>query len=520
MPRLNRRELLVAGASSILAGGLARASGSAFAQSATPVRGGSVTIAIASAPATLDAQLTSSSYARDISYHLFETLYARDENGKSVPDLAVGCDISTDGKTYVFELRHGVRFHNGKEMTSADVVASVDRYRKIGVTANLIEIIDTVKASGPYQVTMTLKAVQSSFLDNLSSPRAPLAIYPEEEATKPPEQLKLIGTGPYKFIEYVPDSHVALERFADYVPNEAYSTKDGFAGRKEAYLDSVTFRFMPDESAKVAALQAGEIQFIEDVTSSAAGQLDKSRFAIYKAVPFYLEVLKFNHAAGATSDGNFRRAVAAALDMEQIMTIGYPDINILNGGWVFPSSPFATNAGLDLYNVKDVGRAKELMEKSSYRGEELTFIVENYRPDVDVVTNIQEQLQQIGVKSTIRVADWATVEKLGFTPTGWHFWVHGMGIEPYEGPGTVMSVWVNGKSQQKDDPKIDELFAAYMGELDEANRKQIFADFQTHMWQEAVALPLGSYGLFQAAPKSLKNFVPYRIPRMWDVWLA
>ena len=515
MSRVNRRDFLRAGASSVLAGAMLRGGRSALAQT----RGGTVTIAIAGAPATLDAQLTSSSYARDISYHLFETLYARDENGKSVPDLATGCEISSDGKTYVFELRRGVRFHNGKEMTPADVVASVNRYRKIGVTANLIEAIDTVKASGPNQVTMTLKEVQSSFLENISSPRAPLAIYPEEEATKPPEQLKLIGTGPYKFVEYVPDSHVALERFADYVPNDAYNARDGFAGRKEVYLDKVTFRFMPDQSAKVAALQAGEIQFIEDVTSSATGQLDKSRFEVYKAVPFYLEVLKFNHAASPTGDVNFRRAVAAALDMEQLMTIGYPDINILNGGWVFPSSPFANKAGLDLYNVKDLGKAGELLSKSSYKGEELTFIVEDYRPDVDVVTNIKEQLQQIGVNSTIRVADWATVEKLGFTPTGWHFWVHGMGIEPYEGPGTVMSVWVNGKSQQKDDPTINKLFTSYMAELDEAKRKQIFADFQAHMWQEAVCLPLGSYGLFQVAPKSLKNFAPYRIPRMWGVWL-
>lgn len=517
MSCLDRRDFLMAGASSVLAGGMLTANRSAFAQA--PTRGGSVVIAIGSAPATLDAHLTSSSYARDLSYHLYETLYARDENGKSVPDLATGCQISSDGKTYVFELRRGVRFHNGKEMTSADVVASIDRYRKIGVTANLIEAIDTVKATGPNQVTITLKSVQGSFLDNISSPRAPLAIYPEEEATKPPEQFKLIGTGPYKFVEYIPDSHVTLERFADYAPNDAYRVRDGFAGRKDVYLDKITFRFMPDQSAKVAALQAGEIQFIEDVTSSAAGQLDKSRFEIYKAVPFYLEVLKFNHAANPTSDVNFRRAVAAALDMEQLMTIGYPDIHILNGGWVFPNSPFATQAGLDLYNVKDLGKAQELLSKSSYRGEELTFIVEDYRPDVDVVTNIKEQLQQIGVNSTIRVADWATVEKLGFTPTGWHCWVHGMGIEPYEGPGTVMSVWVNGKSQQKADPKLDELFAAYMGEVDEAKRKQIFADFQAHMWQEAVALPLGSYGLFQVAPKSLKNFVPYRIPRMWGVWL-
>ena len=201
------------------------------------------------------------------------------------------------------------------------------------------------------------------------------------------------------------------------------------------------------------------------------------------------------------------------------MDIAFPDINILDGGWVFPNSPYATKAGLDLYNAPNLDKAKSLLSQSNYKGETLTFIVDDYRPDVDTATNIQEQLGQIGIKIDIRVSDWATVEKLGFTPTGWHFWVHGVGIEPFEGPSTVMSIWAGGKSQQKDDPAIDQLFAAYNSELDDAKRKQIFAQFQQHMWQDAVGLQLGVYGLFQAAPKTLKNYVPYRIPRMWGVWL-
>jgi peptide/nickel transport system substrate-binding protein len=256
------------------------------------------------------------------------------------------------------------------------------------------------------------------------------------------------------------------------------------------------------------------------MNSSAVSQLDTSKFQVYKALPFYLQVLKFNHAQEPTADVNFRRAVAAALDMKQIMQISFPDINIVDGGWVFPNSPYANKAGLDLYNVVDLAKAKSLLAKSSYKGEKLTFIIDDYRPDVDTATNIQEQLAQIGINIDVRVSDWATVEKLGFTPNGWHFWAHGVGIEPYQGPATVMAIWVGGKSQIKDDPVIDDLYARYTSELDQAKRKQIFADFQKHMWEDAVGLQLGNYGLFQAAPANLTNFVPYRIPRMWGVWLA
>lgn len=111
--------------------------------------------------------------------------------------------MSPDGLTYVFKLRPGVKFHNGAVMNSADVVASIARYRKLGASANLLGAIDTVSASGPLKVTMKLKEVQSTFIDNISSPRAPIAIYPAAEAAKPPAEFKFIGTGPFKFVEYV-----------------------------------------------------------------------------------------------------------------------------------------------------------------------------------------------------------------------------------------------------------------------------------------------------------------------------
>ena len=82
-----------------------------------------------------------------------------------------------------------------------------------------------------------------------------------------------------------------------------------------------------------------------------------------------------------------------------------------------------------------------------------------------------------------------------------------------------MAPWVNGTSQQKKDEKIDQLYAALNAEMDEGKRKQIFADFQKHMYDNAVATKAGNYGLFQVASAKLKNFKPSRIPRMWGVWL-
>src|SRR5579864_3016901 len=170
------------------------------AKAQTPKRGGTVTVALTQAPPSLDAQLTSAQVARDINLHMYETLYARDEHAGVVPDLAQGAEVSKDGLTYAFALRSGVKFHNGKTMDSGDVVASLERYRKIGLASILLSGVDTMEPSGPLEVTVKLKKIQSSFLDTLSSPGTPLAIYPAEEAKKDPKDFKFIGTGPMKFV--------------------------------------------------------------------------------------------------------------------------------------------------------------------------------------------------------------------------------------------------------------------------------------------------------------------------------
>lgn len=505
----------------ILGGAIAAAIALGGVQMALAQRkGGDIVIGISQAPPSLDAQITSAQAARNITLHIFETLYARDENAKPVPELAEGVTVSPDGRTYVFPIRKDVTFHNGKKLDAGDVAASLERYRKIGASPALVAAIDTIRVSGDHEVTVTLKQAQSTFLDNLSSPRAPIAIYPASEAAKEAGKIEIIGTGPYKFVEYRPDSHVKLTRYDGYSPNPKGTGRDGFAGKKEAYLDTVTFRFMPEGGARTAALEAGQIQFNETVDGPTAKRLGTDgRFTIHKVMPFGLQVIKFNQAQPPANDVNFRLAVQAALDMEEIMAISYADIYQMDSSWLYPGAAFYSTVGSDKYNKADLKRAKELLGKSAYKGGKVTFIVDNLRANVDTATVVQQRLKEIGIEVDLAVADWPTVSKIGFTPTGWTFWTHGFGIEPYEGPGSVMAPWVNGLSQQAKDPEIDRIAAAFNGEMDEGKRKALYDAFQKHMYDAAVAMKAGNYGVFQASTAKLKNFKPYRIPRMWGVWL-
>ena len=492
-----------------------------FAALGTPAvaqkKGGDVIIAITQAPPSLDPHVSSAQAARNINLHVFETLYARDEGANPVPDLAEGVKISADGLTYEFALRKGVKFHNGKEMTSADVVASLERYRRIGASLSLLGAVDSVSAAAPYTVSIRLKSVQSTFLGYLSSPRAPIAIMPAEEAAKPGGQAQPIGTGPFSFVEYKPDSHVKLIRFDGYIPNPAYKERDGFAGAKIVYIDSLMFRFMPEAGARDAALESGQIQLNETADGPTAKRLKgNSAFQVVPVLPFALQVLKFNHAQAPTSDPAFRRAVSLATAPEDMLAVAFPDIYRLDHSWVYKGSAFHTDRGLW---KRDIAAAKAELAKSAYKGEKLAFIVDNTRPNVDTATVFQQQMTDIGVNVELKVADWPTVSKTGFTDDGWSFWTHGFGIEPFEGPASVIAPWVKGNSQRRTDPVIDAFFDRIGAEMQADGQKKVFVEFQDYMAAQAVALNLGQYGLFQITSARLKNFKPYRIPRMWGVWI-
>ena len=481
-------------------------------------KGGDVVIAMTQAPPSLDPHATSAQVARNVNLHVFETLYARDENARPVPDLATGVSVSADGITYVFTLRQGVKFHNGKDMTSSDVVASLERYRKAGASPALVAAIDSVAATGPNQVTIKLKSVQTTFLGNLSSPRAPIAIMPAEEAAKEMGKASPIGTGPFKFVEYRPDSHVKLARFDEYRPNPAYRERDGFAGAKIAYVDSVTFRFMPEAGARDAALATGQVTLNETADGPTAKRLaGNPNFQVIKVLPFAAQILKFNMAQGPGADLNFRRAVQQGLDAEEIMAVAYPDIYKMDQSWVYGGSAYHTDRKL---LKQDVAGAKATLARSGYKGEKLVFIIDNIRPNVDAATVFQQQMAQIGVNVELKVADWPTTSGIGLkSDEGWNFWTHGFGIEPYEGPVSAMSHWVKGQGQRKADPAIDAMFDKMNTEMNLDAQKKLFADFESRMADQAIAVNLGNYGLFQIASAKLKNFKAYRIPRMWGVWL-
>ena len=230
----------------------------------------------------LDPHATGGWATYQVTYQIFESFVKEDLSDakavtpKLIPGLATSWDVSHDGKEYTFHLRQGVKFHNSKTLSSADVLASYERYKAVGLQRNTFDNIANWEVPDASTFVIHLKQPQPTFLEQLSSFSVPIVIIPAEDKDDPPQQLKTIGTGPWELVQSVPGGFVKLKRFDGYQPNAHYDDKTGFGGYKQACFDTVTFRIVTEPQARVAGIQTGELGGVEDVPATSVPALKKN----------------------------------------------------------------------------------------------------------------------------------------------------------------------------------------------------------------------------------------------------
>jgi peptide/nickel transport system substrate-binding protein len=487
----------------------------------TPRKGGVLRVGMIGEPPTLDQHATTAVITREIGINMFEGLYALDAKYQPVPLLAEGQDVADGGKRYTIRLRKDVKFHNGKPLTSADVVASLTRWGATASTGKAIfKNVEGVEAKGPNAVEIRLKEPSGTLLTVLAQVDSAAAIYPKEiiDATAAGPLKEFVGTGPFKFVEHKPDRHIKLARFDGYVPRAEAAS--GLAGKRAALVDELLFMPVPDYATRQAGMVTGEYDYIQQVKPDQYERIKASPGVEPVVVkPYGWATVVFNLKQGVMTDKRLRQAVQAAVDVEPALLagLGHKDFYRVDPGLFFRELPWHSKAGGELYNVHDKEKARRLLKEAGYAGQPIRWIVtteyeHHYKPAVV----IKSQLEEVGFKVDLQVSDWATVVQRRNKPEVWDAFSTAFVFVPE--PSTSAQVlcdwpgwWCN--------PEKDALLQQMQRELDPKKKLALWEKVQTIFYADAARLKIGDYFRLDARRKDVQGYEPGPYMHFWNVWL-
>ena len=225
-----------------------------------PKTGGVLKAAMIGEPPTLDLHTTTAVIVQHITWHIYEGLYTYDRSYNPIPLLVESHTVSDKGRTYTFKLRRGVKFHNGKEMTSADVVASLTRWGRLATPGKQFwKNVEGVEAKDP---------LHRGDVPEGDIRRAPDGTGAAEQRRRHLSQgdrgrgRRQPGEGVHRhralpLRRAQPDRHMKLARFKDYVARA--DAPDGFGGKRTAYLDEILFIPVPDVAVRLAGRRDGRV---------------------------------------------------------------------------------------------------------------------------------------------------------------------------------------------------------------------------------------------------------------------
>lgn len=327
--------------------------------------------------------------------NVYEGLYKLTDDGEVEPLLAASEEVSEDGLTYTITLRDDVTFHSGKQLTSADVKASVE-----AVTAedsksarkSAFAVISGIETPDDSTVVFTLSQRSISFLYNLAY--IWIVNADAEDLTTTED-----GTGPYTLDEWKQGSTLTLTRWDDYWGEPAANGE-------------VVFEYFTDATAQNNALLTGEIDVITSIQSPDALEQFASNddYTISEGTSTTKELLAFNDRVAPFDNALVRKAVYSAIDTEKLLTSIWGDYGTLIGSMVPPTDPWYED--LTDVNPYDVDLAKKQLAEAGYPdGFEFTLDTPSYDPHPVVAEFLQSQLAEVGITvniNTISADEWYT----------------------------------------------------------------------------------------------------------------
>ena len=462
-----------------------------------PARAQVLDIATDASPVGLDPHVATSFATFVIVSNVYEGLTAIEKDLRIVPALADRWTISADGLVYDFHIRAGAAFHNGRAVTPQDIIANIERIRdpKTGSpVASRVAVVKAMEATGVDTLRITLTAPTAPFLSQLGTINivAPEAV--AELGRKP------VGTGPFMFKEWVPDTYIALDRNPNYWD------------KKLPALAGLKFHIVPDAATRQAGIQGGTYKLIPIADAATAAALKgKPGIGLLETQDLAYSLVGINTTRAPFDKPAVREAINMALDRAQIVQAVYFGRAVPGG----PLSPALANWALPVsdfpcYKPDAEGARKKLAEAGVSLPLKLTLkVIGSLQQAVDASQVIQAQLNKAGFEVTLNVqeqgkfiADWRASDFDGFVS------LNGGNPDPDDYFGRTFQTGGATNVFKYSNPELDKLLNDGRVETDPAKRKPIYDAAQRILACQGPIMHVAYGTIFSAVRDDLQGYAP------------
>lgn len=351
---------------------------------------------LSGSPDTLDPHATTGTLTFQTMRSVYDTLLEPNADGELIPALATGWTVNDDGTEWEFRLRPDVRFHDGSSFDAADVVASLNRLRDpdfASPSAHEYRMIERVEAPSDRSIRLTLSEAHAPLLATLASGWS--AILPSELIEEGHDfGSEPVGTGPFRFVEWVRDDRIVLERHEDYWMGDL------------PHLAAVEFVTITEQAVMAQALAAGEIDVADIVVEPELSMLRSApNVAILEEPSSLVLVLAMNTGRAPLNRLRVRQGINAAIDKQAVLDTAYAGGTVV-ATFMDAGNPYYRDFN-DIY-AYDPERAAAVADETRFEDELVITVPQNFDPHVRAAELYHEMLRQAGFPVRIQLVEWST----------------------------------------------------------------------------------------------------------------
>jgi peptide/nickel transport system substrate-binding protein len=381
--------------------------------------------------------------------------------------------------------------------------------------------LEDLQATSRHSFEIRLKQPNGAAIDFLASIAQGPVIYPKdvvEEASK--DQIKrFIGTGPYQFVEYLPDRHIRLKRFENYSARQ--EPANGYGGRRTAYLDELIFFPVADVAVRAAGVESGDFDVAIEVSPD-----EYDRFASHPLVqpvisgPAAYLVFVPNKKSPLMGQAKVRQALLAAVDVEPLMQVSFGDKRFyrLDCSVLMKETAWWSQAGCELYNQKNVQKAKQLLQEVGYDGTPIRWITTQvYQQMYKSSVAVKPQLEAAGFKVDLQVLDWAALSKKRYEADFYDVFVTYFTYRP--SPVLFFTTLAKTWAGFWDNPQKDQLITEILRATDQKAQFATWTQLQQLIYEDVPFVRTGDFFDLHLTRKQVKNLTAKPEVFFWNTWI-